>query len=276
MTNDGTTEPGWYDDGTGTMRWWDGSGWTDETLPAAGDAPGADPTQVSGSSYGQPGGFGQQPGFGQQGGGFGQQPGYGQGGQGSQGGYGQGGYGQAAYGQGGPGEYGQAPKKGKGPLLAIIGGVVALVLVIGLVLTFTVFAGDDSDEEADGDGGGGGGSSETTDGGDGETGFAEEELAFGTGDESETTLTVAEDGDYTISADNGYSDVDITLAVFDESGDFVCDNGLTYSERVDSGLTGDDEECEAELTAGEEYEVVVADYYENGSDEDEVVTLSID
>ena len=25
---------GWYDDGTGTSRWWDGQRWTDQTQPA--------------------------------------------------------------------------------------------------------------------------------------------------------------------------------------------------------------------------------------------------
>ncbi|QAY63488.1 DUF2510 domain-containing protein [Xylanimonas allomyrinae] len=32
-------KPGWYDDGTGTQRWWDGQQWTDQTqqaLPAEG------------------------------------------------------------------------------------------------------------------------------------------------------------------------------------------------------------------------------------------------
>jgi len=27
-------EPGWYDDGSGTNRWWDGSAWTEHTAPA--------------------------------------------------------------------------------------------------------------------------------------------------------------------------------------------------------------------------------------------------
>lgn len=28
------TPSGWYDDGTGTMRWWDGQGWTESTQTA--------------------------------------------------------------------------------------------------------------------------------------------------------------------------------------------------------------------------------------------------
>jgi len=27
------TQAGWYDDGTGTKRWWDGEAWTDEVQP---------------------------------------------------------------------------------------------------------------------------------------------------------------------------------------------------------------------------------------------------
>ena len=30
-----TSNAGWYDDGTGTTRWWDGTNWTDRTQPAA-------------------------------------------------------------------------------------------------------------------------------------------------------------------------------------------------------------------------------------------------
>ena len=26
-------QAGWYDDGTGTMRWWDGQAWTDQIQP---------------------------------------------------------------------------------------------------------------------------------------------------------------------------------------------------------------------------------------------------
>lgn len=41
-TPGGTPAPGWYDDGTGTgtQRYWDGSGWTEQTAPAAGSPPG--------------------------------------------------------------------------------------------------------------------------------------------------------------------------------------------------------------------------------------------
>lgn len=36
MTQQG--KPGWYDDGTGTQRWWDGRGWTGHTRPAGAQA----------------------------------------------------------------------------------------------------------------------------------------------------------------------------------------------------------------------------------------------
>ena len=40
--NQPSTPPGWYPDGQGGQRWWDGSQWTEHTQPPAGDAP-ADP-----------------------------------------------------------------------------------------------------------------------------------------------------------------------------------------------------------------------------------------
>ncbi|QYJ02971.1 DUF2510 domain-containing protein [Nocardioides panacisoli] len=36
-----TPAPGWYVDGDGNQRWWDGTGWTERTLPP----PGAGPTE---------------------------------------------------------------------------------------------------------------------------------------------------------------------------------------------------------------------------------------
>ncbi|UOQ91097.1 DUF2510 domain-containing protein [Agromyces endophyticus] len=36
------TQAGWYDDGTGTKRWWDGQNWTDSVQPPAPRVPGLD------------------------------------------------------------------------------------------------------------------------------------------------------------------------------------------------------------------------------------------
>lgn len=36
------TQAGWYDDGSGTMRWWDGQQWTDQVQPSAPHEPGLD------------------------------------------------------------------------------------------------------------------------------------------------------------------------------------------------------------------------------------------
>jgi hypothetical protein len=45
----GTTPPGWYDDGQGAQRWWDGNGWTDHTVPAGAPTPTGPPGGSAGS-----------------------------------------------------------------------------------------------------------------------------------------------------------------------------------------------------------------------------------
>jgi hypothetical protein len=58
-TPQGPGQPaGWYPDGTGSVRWWDGSAWTEHTQPAA--QPPAAPSYAPAAQQ-----FGQQP-FGQQ------------------------------------------------------------------------------------------------------------------------------------------------------------------------------------------------------------------
>jgi hypothetical protein len=55
MTN---AQAGWYDDGSGTMRWWDGSAWTEQVQPAAAPSPGLggviDRIQAEASAGGRP------------------------------------------------------------------------------------------------------------------------------------------------------------------------------------------------------------------------------
>ncbi len=132
------TPAGWYPDGQGGERWWDGSRWSEHTRGGGGG--GGGPAQ-QGGGYGAPQ---QQGGYGapQQQGGYGapQQGGY----SAPQGGFGGGqqGFGQQGYG-------GAPPKKGKGGL--VIGIVVLVVLLIAGagVVGFLVLRDDD--------GGGGGG-----------------------------------------------------------------------------------------------------------------------
>jgi hypothetical protein len=150
-----TTPPGWYPDGQGGQRWWDGNQWTEHTQPGQGggapeapqapSAPGGDmPTQIApnraseyqapqqpqqqAAPYGAPagGGYGQPAG---------QQP------------YGQQGFGQQPFGQGYAGQSGGG---GKGKLFAIIGGAIgALVLVaVALVVLFSVIGGGSPEDVA--------------------------------------------------------------------------------------------------------------------------------
>lgn len=55
MTN---AQAGWYDDGSGTVRWWDGSAWTEQVQPSGAPAPGVGGVigrlQAEASAGGQP------------------------------------------------------------------------------------------------------------------------------------------------------------------------------------------------------------------------------
>lgn len=42
--------PGWYDDGTGRQRWWDGSRWTEHFAPAVAVVPQGYPPRIGGIS----------------------------------------------------------------------------------------------------------------------------------------------------------------------------------------------------------------------------------
>lgn len=54
-----STPPGWYNDGSGTQRWWDGNAWG----PVANEPP-LQPAQPT-TGYGPPAGYGQEPGYSQ-------------------------------------------------------------------------------------------------------------------------------------------------------------------------------------------------------------------
>jgi hypothetical protein len=164
-----STPPGWYPDGQGGQRWWDGNQWTEHTLPpqeadrpaapqqpqqpqqpgpsdvtqvrppegdrpaapGAGQPPAAMPTQVAGAGSPQQPQHQQPGGYPQQG--YGQQPGFG--------GAPQQGYGQPAW----QGQHGQQHAGGSGgglnaKLIGLIGGGAAVVIVLVIVL-FLVLGG---------------------------------------------------------------------------------------------------------------------------------------
>lgn len=132
--NQPTTPPGWYPDGQGGQRWWDGTQWTEHTQPGtpaapqapAGPGPG-DQTVVApnrAADFGQPQQPQQPP----------QQP---QQQWGAPGGQPQQGYGQMGYGQPGFGGPTGGGGKGKGKLFAIIGGIAAVV-VLAVVAAFVL------------------------------------------------------------------------------------------------------------------------------------------
>jgi len=136
--------PGWYPDGSGQLRWWDGNAWTQHTAPA----PGAQQADAAGPTQGQNGGLGQNAVPGATG--YAGTTGY-QGGApytGSTTGYpdyasatsysGDGAY--TTIGQpGGEGSWQPAPVRRKSPLGWIIGGVaVLLVLIVGSIVAAVV------------------------------------------------------------------------------------------------------------------------------------------
>lgn len=155
--NQPSTPPGWYPDGQGGQRWWDGTQWTEHTQPAQGAAPQApqapqtpqspqppagDQTVVApnraadqggapqgygqpaqGQSYGQPSG---QQAYGAPG-----QQGFGAPGQQA---YGQPSYGQPNYGSGSGGSGGGNKKK----LFLILGGGFAALLFVIILLVVLV------------------------------------------------------------------------------------------------------------------------------------------
>ena len=167
--NQPTTPPGWYPDGQGGQRWWDGHQWTEHTQPgdAGGQRPtpgtpqappaGADaPTQVAPNRAAdyppaqqpqQP--YGAQPGqpaqpYGAQPGQPAQQPYGAQPGQPAQQPYG------AQPGYGAP-QYGAPAKSGgkKGLLIGVIVAVVLVLLVCGIGGFFILKGGNDPKSAAD-------------------------------------------------------------------------------------------------------------------------------
>ncbi|WP_134741508.1 DUF2510 domain-containing protein [Nocardioides sp. 503] len=163
--NQPSTPAGWYPDGQGGQRWWDGTRWTEHTMPAPEAAPPAPPQQPQQPQQPQPPADpappadvtvvapprGPAPGTPPQGpppqappaqwqqAPQQQQPDY------AQQGYPQQGYAPQGYPQQGYPQQGQpsggGKAKGKGKLIALIGGGVALLVALALVLFFVVLGG---------------------------------------------------------------------------------------------------------------------------------------
>ena len=117
-----STPPGWYNDGSGTQRWWDGQAWG-QAAAAAPPAGPATPPGVGPQDSGFGGGFqGQTPGF-----------------QGAQ--FAGASYGGPAY--AGPGFPGAAPVKKRriGLTIGIVFGSIAILVIGGVIWGVTAFLG---------------------------------------------------------------------------------------------------------------------------------------
>lgn len=280
----GGTPPGWYDDGQGNQRWFDGTQWTDHVQPAAAAPPAtpaapatpeppaappsspppssadvtmvAPPRDLSGGA--QPGYTppGQQPGYTPP-----ATPGYGTP---APGGYAPVGGAQP------PAWQNQFPPAGgsgggKGKLIAIIGGAVALLVIIVIVLVVVLTGGDD-----DGGSGGGGNANLDTPAGVAEAYLAaasefdfERVCELSSTSETETEFQGADVdscsalGDYydqqfaTFGVDKFQDDISIDVEIGDvtEDGDTASVDYTVHSE-----YTGDDEEAFKEFTGEEELE----------------------
>jgi hypothetical protein len=109
-----TTPPGWYPDGQGGQRWWDGTAWTQHTQPPPPPVP---PQQPAGPTGPPPGAPPQQ-----------------------------GGYPQQQW-QPGPGGYPQQRQGGiSGKLIGIIGGAAVAVIALVVVLVLVVGGGSSGPE----------------------------------------------------------------------------------------------------------------------------------
>ncbi|MDZ5619786.1 DUF2510 domain-containing protein [Nocardioides bizhenqiangii] len=159
MPGESPSQPGWYPDQNGTMRWFDGASWTDHVQPGSGPAgsaaAGSEPTQVQPGSPSPTQAFPQQPGWG------GQPPaGPPSGPPGAAPGSPYGAVPQPSFpggpGPGGPGGYPPPPSSGgsKGLLiiLAVVGAIVLIaILAVGSWAIFLRDSDDDSGSDNGGD-----------------------------------------------------------------------------------------------------------------------------
>lgn len=245
--NQPTTPPGWYPDGQGGQRWWDGTQWTEHTQPPAGGAPEAPQTPQVPQTPGDqatvfapnraadynPGGGQGQPAQGQYGAPAGQQV---YGAPAGQQGYGGQQFGQPNYGAGSGGSGG----KGKGKLFAIIGGGLAALLfvIILLVVLLKVV------------------------GGGGPDGVAKDYL------EAQNYL----DPDFSAQCELLTEDAQDDLlegADADDCGEYADKQQEDYDDQIDEPLSGDDS-CDKtfeDVRGDFDYEIEIQKVDEDGDDE---------